>query len=82
MKKLIVKPEWGTLPENATANDLIRQEIARAWALGHRYSFYVYGVGNGFAKTEAEANSAALRKARRACPANPPSWEISEMIIG
>ncbi len=56
-------------------NELDRKSYAR----GMRYiSSHACG-GTGYHRTREAAERAAKRKARRACPANPPVWYVREL---
>lgn len=81
METLQVKLAWLELPEKFDHNDLIRQSIARAYRRGCRFSFFVHCVGCGYAETLEGAERKARAMARRACPTNPPYWEVSEMVL-
>ena len=81
MKTTLVSLEWLDIPANPTGADLIRRDIARAWTRGRRFVSFVPSVGNAFHETQAAAEKSADRRARKACPGNPPTWEVSPLNL-
>jgi hypothetical protein len=52
---------------------------AAAYAKGMRYRSGHACGGNSYHRTKEAAERAAKRKARRACPENPPCWYVDTL---
>lgn len=52
----------------------------RALKRGHRFSSFVALRGERYHKTAETAEKSARRRARAACPGNPPNYDASELV--
>jgi hypothetical protein len=59
--------------------DFWRNLDAEAYARGMRWASGHACGGNGYHRTKEAAERAAKRSAKKACPENPPFWQVHEL---
>lgn len=62
-----------------TIEEIWKKKDAAAYARGMRYASGHACGGNGYHRTREAAERAAKRKARAACPQNPPVWSVTKI---